>query len=249
MNKVLLTFLALLFASQLSAQPATDPFQGSFLNRQNAIGLRLKRETMGYTGVIIHATGSFPLTGLRIGTILMGEYDFNGNKIAFSLIKKNKSYAFTSEGIELSMDFVSSSSIDSILKLNSTAVSNASKTSPQPAVKTGESKFWQERLSNKRLLFLQSDNYGSKRITIDLLPDGQFLYMKTLGMLSTGGVGTGTYADQEEQRGSWEINQMQGQTVLVLRTKNGEVTYYPISKGISDGQVLLNNSRYFIQTK
>lgn len=241
--------LTSIFACILSvAQPNKDPFQGNYINRQNALGIQLKKEQMGYSGKFVHAIGSFPLTALRIGALLMGEYAFNGNKVAFGLTKKNNTMMLTSEGVELPMEAVSQKTFDSIIKASNQTVS-ANKAPIQQTITTSEmSTFWKNRLAGKQLLFLKTDNYGSVKILIGLNNNGQFQYTKTMDMLSSGGVGTGTYADKNTMRGNWQIRDLQGQPTLILSPENAQDIIYPIRKGSTDGQVLLNNSRFFIQT-
>ena len=230
------------------AQPNKDPFQGNFVNRQNALGIQIKKEQMGYSGKFVHAIGSYPLTALRIGPILVGEYDFNGNKVAFSLTIKTNNMVLTSEGVELPMEAVIQQTFDSITKASNPKLAG-NKTSTQPSTTQSEiSVYWKNRLSGKQLLFLKTDNYGSVKILIGLNNNGQFQYTKTLDMLSSGGVGTGTYADNNTLRGSWQIKDWQGQPTLILSPVNAEDIIYPIRKGSTDGQVLLNNNRFFIQT-
>ena len=105
---------------------------------------------------------------------------------------------------------------------------------------------WSDRIRGKKLLFLQTDSYGSQRIDINLFANGSYNYQNNTGMMSQGGVGTGTYGGLDRNAGSWKVV-MQGGAPVLLLTGPGGTTSYPIRQGASPQQILLNNRRYFIQ--
>ena len=105
---------------------------------------------------------------------------------------------------------------------------------------------WSERIRGKKLLFLQTDSYGSQRIDIQLDANGSYSYQSNTGMMSQGGVGTGTYGGLDRHAGSWKVITQGGSPVLMLIGQAG-TTSYPIRQGASPQQILLNNRRYFIQ--
>ena len=105
---------------------------------------------------------------------------------------------------------------------------------------------WSDLIRGKKLLFLQTDNYGSQRIDIDLRADGSYDYQNNTGMMSQGGVGTGTYGGLNRHSGSWKVI-LQGGSPMLLLTGNNGTTSFSISRGASAQQLLLNNRRYFIQ--
>lgn len=105
---------------------------------------------------------------------------------------------------------------------------------------------WTDRLRGRKLVFLQTDSYGSQRVDLNLYANGSFDYQSNTGMVSQGGVGTGTYGGLKRDSGTWKIA-LQGNTpVLQLAGSEGSSSYL-IGEGASSQQLLLNNRRYFIQ--
>lgn len=106
---------------------------------------------------------------------------------------------------------------------------------------------WSDLIRGKKLLFLQTDSYGSQRIDINLYANGSYDYQNNTGMMSQGGVGTGTYGGLNRNSGSWKVS-LQGGTPTLTLSGNSGVTSYSLSPGASAQQILLNNRRYFIQS-
>lgn len=107
---------------------------------------------------------------------------------------------------------------------------------------------WQERVKGKKLLYLFTDNYGSQRVDIDLYVNGTFSYNNNNGMMSSGGVGTGTYAGEDRFTGSWKLDTNGSTVVLILTGNTGRSLQFTLQDGTSSTQILLNNKRYFIQS-
>lgn len=105
---------------------------------------------------------------------------------------------------------------------------------------------WSERIRGKKLLFLQTDSYGSQRIDISLFANGSYDYQSNTGMMSQGGVGTGTYGGLNRDSGSWKVVEQGGTPTLVL-SGSGGTSGYRLAPGATAQQLLLNNRRYFIQ--
>lgn len=105
---------------------------------------------------------------------------------------------------------------------------------------------WTERLRGMKLLFLQTDSIGSQRIDINLYADGRYEYQSNTGMMSQGGVGTGTYGGLNRQAGTWKVGLESSSPVLLL-VGGGETTKFSIRPGTSGQQLLLNNRRWFLQ--
>lgn len=105
---------------------------------------------------------------------------------------------------------------------------------------------WSDRLSGKKLLFLQTDSYGSQRVDLNLYANGRFDYQSNTGMVSQGGVGTGTYGGLKRDTGTWKVI-VEGNNPVLQLSGNEETTSYTISSGASPQQLLLNNRRYFLQ--
>jgi len=81
---------------------------------------------------------------------------------------------------------------------------------------------WKSRLTNKRLLYMNTSNGFSDKITIDLCGSGQFGYNSNSSVLS-GGSTTLTYAGQNGGQGTWKMTSRGQQTLLILSFHNGEV--------------------------
>lgn len=105
---------------------------------------------------------------------------------------------------------------------------------------------WSERIRGKKLLFLQTDSYGSQRVDINLFANGSYDYQSNTGMMSQGGVGTGTYGGLNRDSGSWKVVEQGGTPTLVL-SGSGGTSGYRLAPGATAQQLLLNNRRYFIQ--
>ncbi|MEM1119749.1 MAG: hypothetical protein AAGJ18_04835 [Bacteroidota bacterium] len=105
---------------------------------------------------------------------------------------------------------------------------------------------WKSRLTNKRLLYMNTSNGFSDKIIIDLCSNGQFGYESNSSGMS-GGLSTLTYAGQNGGQGTWKMTSRGQQALLVLSFNNGEVYEYRLSKRESSSQLNLNDRRYFIQ--
>lgn len=105
---------------------------------------------------------------------------------------------------------------------------------------------WNKRIKGKRLLYLNTSNGFSDKITIDLCSNGQFGYGSNSSGMSTGPT-TLTYAGQDAGQGTWKVINRGQIASLILNYTDGEVGEYPLSNGQTDGQIQLNGRRYFIQ--
>ena len=89
--------------------------------------------------------------------------------------------------------------------------------------------------------------YGfSDKITIDLCSNSQFGYSSNSSGMSTG-LSTLTYAGQDGGQGTWKIINRGQAILLILTYHNGEFSEYQLTNGASNGQILMNGRRYFIQ--
>lgn len=105
---------------------------------------------------------------------------------------------------------------------------------------------WKSRITNKRLLYMNTSNGFSDKITIDLCGSGQFGYNSNSSGMS-GGATTLTYAGQNGGQGTWKITSRGQQTLLILSFHNGEIYEYQLTKRESLSQIYLDNRRYFIR--
>jgi len=105
---------------------------------------------------------------------------------------------------------------------------------------------WSERIRGKKLLFLQTDSYGSQRIDINLHADGRYDYQNNTGMMSQGGAGTGTYGGLNRHSGTWRVV-LEGSSPVLLLAGGSETSRFTIGQGASPQQLQLNNRRWYIQ--
>ncbi|MBK8877885.1 MAG: hypothetical protein IPN74_04865 [Haliscomenobacter sp.] len=105
---------------------------------------------------------------------------------------------------------------------------------------------WKQRVSGKQLLFLQTSNGSSDKVTIDLCPTGRFEYYSNSSYMS-GGFSQFSYAGQDANSGTWKIVARGTQPVLQLFFDSGTLQEYPLSARQAANEIGLNGQRYFIQ--
>ncbi|MBV6427016.1 MAG: hypothetical protein KIPDCIKN_01529 [Haliscomenobacter sp.] len=105
---------------------------------------------------------------------------------------------------------------------------------------------WKQRVSGKQLLFLQTGNGSSDKITIDLCPAGRFEYYSNSSYMS-GGFSQFSYAGQDTNSGTWKIITRGSQPVLQLFFDSGSLQEYQLSTRQAGNEIGLNGQRYFIQ--
>ncbi|MBK6947139.1 MAG: hypothetical protein IPH16_02815 [Haliscomenobacter sp.] len=105
---------------------------------------------------------------------------------------------------------------------------------------------WKQRVSGKQLLFLQTSNGSSDKVTIDLCPTGRFEYYSNSSYMS-GGFFQFSYAGQDANSGTWKIVARGTQPVLQLFFDSGTLQEYPLSARQAANEIGLNGQRYFIQ--
>ena len=87
---------------------------------------------------------------------------------------------------------------------------------------------WQKKLTGKKLLYLNTDRYGTMRTDLDLFDDGTYSYVNESSRLSTGYT-TLSYAGRTAHSGKWKIQMKSGKPVLWLCEERAEFYEYPIS--------------------
>ena len=105
---------------------------------------------------------------------------------------------------------------------------------------------WKQRVSGKQLLFLQTSNGSSDKVTIDLCPTGRFEYYSNSSYMS-GGFSQFSYSGQDANSGTWKIITRGSQPVLQLFFDSGSLQEYPLSARQAGNEIGLNGQRYFIQ--
>lgn len=104
---------------------------------------------------------------------------------------------------------------------------------------------WQQRLSGKELLYLNTEGGGSTQISIQLCANGSFTYSSNDSYLS-GGFSTFSYAGQDQDSGRWRVLSRGSEVVLLLNRRSG-VSEYVLSPRQASNEVGLNGRRYFLR--
>lgn len=115
---------------------------------------------------------------------------------------------------------------------------------PQESAVSSE---WQTYLRGKHLLYLNTSGSFSDRIDIYLCPSGSFYYQSNTAGFSRGGVGIGTLASENKNRGTWRVTSRGGDQ-LILEFASGEIYEYTLQQRQTGGGISLNGRRYFVQT-
>lgn len=105
---------------------------------------------------------------------------------------------------------------------------------------------WKQRLTGKELVFLQTENGGSLKISMHLCSNGSFSYSSN-DSYTSGGYSDFSYAGQDAGSGTWRIASKGGQSVLLLLFSDGRVNEYPLAARQAQNEVSLNGRRYFVQ--
>jgi hypothetical protein len=106
---------------------------------------------------------------------------------------------------------------------------------------------WKQKLTGKKLLYLKTEGGGTTKISIDLYQDGSYSYSYQ-SSYSSGGYADFSYADKDEDRGQWQIVSRGNEIILLGNSsQKGGSTAYVLSSGQNNGEVMLDNRRYFIQ--
>ena len=114
-------------------------------------------------------------------------------------------------------------------------------------VMTPEAIHWQKKLTGKKLLYLNTDRYGTMRTDLDLFDDGTYSYVNESSRLSTGYT-TLSYAGRTTHSGKWNIQMKSGKPVLWLCEERAEFYEYPISgSSNSENEIYLGARKFFIQ--
>ena len=105
---------------------------------------------------------------------------------------------------------------------------------------------WKQRLSNKQLLYLYTENGRSDKITIDLCPNGHFKYQSD-GSYTSGGYARFSYAGTDTNSGSWKVVSKNTFPILVLFYSGGLTVEYTLVNRSAGNEINLNEKRYFIR--
>ncbi len=128
-------------------------------------------------------------------------------------------------------------------KLLQSIAASVSFTKPPVSAADGQ---WKQRLTGKELVFLQTENGGSLKISMHLCSNGAFSYSSN-DSYTSGGYSDFSYAGQDAGSGTWRIASKGGQSVLMLLFSDGRVNEYPLAARQAQNEVSLNGRRYFVQ--
>jgi hypothetical protein len=106
---------------------------------------------------------------------------------------------------------------------------------------------WISKIKGRQLLYLNTSGGGSTRITLNLYENGQFDFSNNSSYLS-GGSSVLSYAGKDSNSGTWKILSRNNQTVLVLYGGNRSAIEYILTERPDQGEINLNDRRYFIKT-
>lgn len=102
---------------------------------------------------------------------------------------------------------------------------------------------WENELGGKQLTYAKTSGSFSDRVDIWFCPSGEYAVRSESSGFSGGGSGTLSTAGENGDYGQWRVD---GST-LILRSQNGQVTEYELSKGSDDSVVKLNGRGYLVR--
>jgi hypothetical protein len=101
---------------------------------------------------------------------------------------------------------------------------------------------WQQRLNGKRLMFLQTGNGSSDKVTYDLCSQGTFVFGSNTSYLSGGFSAIGT----DEDRGTWRLVQRGNVAYLLLQSPKSGARELELRARNAANEVSLGGQRYFL---
>jgi hypothetical protein len=106
---------------------------------------------------------------------------------------------------------------------------------------------WINTIKGRQLLYLHTSGGGSTRITLNLYENGQFDFANNSSYMS-GGSSVLSYTGKESNSGTWKIQSRNNETVLVLFGGDRSATEYILTSRPENGEINLNDRRYFIRS-
>jgi hypothetical protein len=101
---------------------------------------------------------------------------------------------------------------------------------------------WQQRLNGKRLMFLQTGNGSSDKVTYDLCSQGTFVFASNTSYLSGGFSAAGA----DDDRGTWRLVQRGQVAYLVLQSPKSGTRELELQPRSAANEVSLGGKRYFV---
>lgn len=106
---------------------------------------------------------------------------------------------------------------------------------------------WKAKLGGKELLYLNTSNGLSDKLSIQLCTNGQFSKKDDSSYSSQNFSSDFNYAGRAGGEGRWEIIARNNAPVLVLKANDGQVFQYEITLRQASNELGLNGKRYFVR--
>lgn len=103
---------------------------------------------------------------------------------------------------------------------------------------------WRRELAGKKLTTVKSSGSFSDRIDIWFCSSGEYFFRKETTGFSTGGVGTGSYASQNTEHGTWSVDS----STLTFRPDKAEAGDVQVSRGSGGNIIKLNAVAYQVSS-
>lgn len=235
--KKLLSTISILLVLQVETI-AQLKFNGTFENKEYNLMMTVKKMSQNYEVFFLFNGDVYRGTAKDNLGFISGNYEFNSQKIIFSFSKILGQFFFTSEGKDVPMIKISEtiSTLKPKVKEKTPVVSKAPLNSTEKA--------WRQRIAGKRLLYLYTGNGYSDKWFFDLCSNGTYVYGDDTSYTS-GGNFSAVVANNES--GTWAIQTRNGNTILVLISKNSK-REFTINPRSASNEIDMNGKRYFIYT-
>lgn len=242
MIRKFLLVLIFLKANLGIAQATSDKWIGMYKNQESEMELTINRSKEGvYSGAFNFKGQLFSIRGASSLNKFAGEYQYGSNWYPFFLTPFQQSFILSVDGVNAYMQ--------KLKKDSSTGSSQQSKSTGNEStalLNSSASYSWISQLKGKQLIFLETKDGGTMKVTLSLMVNGRFSYLST-SSYSSGGFSQFSYTNEDKDFGTWTIREKDSKILLVLTSeKDGQTTLSAINQGVSRDQILLNGKRFFI---
>jgi hypothetical protein len=239
MKKVIVMFAFTALAAVLNSATAQTNYNGTFANDDASLVVALSNQDGLFIGTITAQGKSCAATAVEIFGVLGGTYTYNGNEIGFAMAQDGNNMILTAEGYEFTLHPYSGQA-----KKTTTATAQKSTTTATTQSLSATARQYQNALSGRQLLYMNTSGGSSDKWSFFLYADGTFRYRNET-LYSSNGYGSNfSYNSSSNDTGEYRFAEQDGVTYLCLTYQNGESSYYALRTS-AKGEVLLNNERYF----